>query len=367
MAKRRSPTSSPSASASLWPTRLTAQFSREFRFVACRGGQGLTRDEVQCVPLLVRVDSIYSLKWGFGMKSMTALMVFGATSIVLAAAPSRAEPDAAVSLSATIFADFEASPTLDRTRPDLFGGSNVIFATGNVEENAADGFFHEIYQGVGESGTSLFDAAYSGDASIVSGMYSVDVFGQDQNNASASWWTIGGIASSYEWIEFAGPTDPSGNYVVTLTTNLGSFSAQNTQPPGFTYIWKANAQTSLVADPLEQGYASLQIGAFAFLKEDCPTMTQPPCFGTSRLTSATGDVTVPGSNPVLRLSHSVSLSGRSIDASVSRASMRISLPPGVRFSRYQQVPEPSALQLGFVALAAIGFRARMVRRDDLRA
>ena len=94
-------------------------------------------------------------------------------------------------------------------------------------------------------------------------------------------------------------------------------------------------------------------------------MTQPPCFGTSPLTSATGDVTVPGSNPVLRLSHSVSLNGRSLDASVSGASMGISLPPGVTFSRYQQVPEPSALQLGFVALAVIGVRARRVGRDDL--
>ena len=173
-------------------------------------------------------------------------------------------------------------------------------------------------------------------------------------------------ASSYEWIEFAGPTDPSGNYVVTLTTNLGSFSAENTQPPGFTFIWKANAGTSLVAEPLEQGYASLQIGAFAFLKEECPTMAQPPCFGTSRLTSATGDVSVPGSNPVLRLSHSVSLSGRSIDASVSGASLDISLPPGVTFSRYQQVPEPSALQLGLVALGVSGVCARMARRDELR-
>jgi hypothetical protein len=46
--------------------------------------------------------------------------------------------------------------------------------------------------------------------------------------------------------------------------------------------------------------------------------------------------------------------------------MEISLPPGVTFSRYQQVPEPSALQLSFVALAVIGIRGRMARRDDLR-
>jgi hypothetical protein len=297
------------------------------------------------------------------MKSTSALMVSGVFSIVLAAATAHAEPDAAVRLSATIFADFEASPTLVPTRPDLFGGSNVIFATGDLEENTVSDSFHEIYQGVGESGTSLFDADYGGSASIVSGMYSVDLFAQDQNNATASFWTMGGSASSYEWIEFAGPTDPSGNYVVTLTTNLGSFSAQNTQPPGFTFIWKANAGTTLIADPLEQGYAPLQIGAFAFLKEDCPTLAQPPCFGTSRLTTATGDVTVPGSNPVLRLSHAVSLSGRSIDADVSGASMEVSLPPGVTFSRHQQVPEPSVFHSGLVALAVLGIRARSRRRS----
>ena len=276
-----------------------------------------------------------------------ALLSFLPLALVLVAtAPAvAAEPSHGVLISAGVSADFEASPTLYPLRPDLHGGSNSLVNTGWVENLAVGEFFHEIYEGMGESGTSRFEVEFSGLARLASeGGLSIDLLGFDQNNASASWWTTTSGAGYYQWLEFSGPTNIDGNYVITFTTNLGFFSAENKQPPGFTYIWRAGATTSLVAEPLDTNFPRRTLSTAANVKEACPSLSLPPCQFESRVTSATGSVTVPGSNPVLRVAHSLGVGGRSMEASAS-GSLSMDLPPGVFYTAYQPIPEPS-LMLG---------------------
>jgi len=80
----------------------------------------------------------------------------------------------------------EASPTLDLSNPDLFGGGNSLVSTGLLEESASGESFREIYEGVGESGTSLFEPDYHGLASLDDDSLRVEILAVDHNNASAS-------------------------------------------------------------------------------------------------------------------------------------------------------------------------------------
>ncbi len=281
---------------------------------------------------------------------------------------SRAEPSYGVSVSASLFADFEASPTLNPGHPEVSGGNNVLMSADWLEQSTLSESFHEIYEGRGESGTSHFEVECDGYAGLTNGgQLNVDVQGYDQNNATASGWSVTGSAAYYQWLELSGPTDASGNYVITFTTNLGSFTAQNKQPPGFTYIWRANAGTFLVAEPLDTNFAALNLGTGVQLKEDCPTLAGPACWQIPRTTSSTGEVTVPGSNPVLVLSHSLSVTLRSAQANTGGASLSMQLPAGVLVTSYQPVPEPSlplsqcGALLGLLALKRIRSKFRMAR------
>ncbi len=288
------------------------------------------------------------------------------SSLALLASPALAQDDpeasSSVALTATIFATFSASPTLNPTDPDLFGGTNSVVETGLVDELGVSESFREIYEGTGESGTSLFEFEFDGYASLAEGgTWEVDLLAVDQNNASATRWTVSGVAYSYRWLELSGPTDASGNYVVGFTTSLGAFTAANTQPPGFTSIWRANGETVLTAEPLDSAFRVLNLSAFATLTEGCASLAAPPCFGHARLLSASGQVTVPGTNPRLRIAHSVSASGRSVEIHTAGASLEMDLPDGVVATAYQPVPEPSASLAIGTALVTLG-AARASRR-----
>jgi len=80
----------------------------------------------------------------------------------------------------------EASPTLDLSNPDLFGAGNRLVSTGLLEESASGESFRGIYGGIGESGTSLFEADYHGFASLDDDSLRVEILAVDHNNASAS-------------------------------------------------------------------------------------------------------------------------------------------------------------------------------------
>jgi len=265
-----------------------------------------------------------------------------------------ADPSYGVSLSASLWADFEASPTLHLSRPDISGGTNVLLTTGDLEQTNVGDYFHEIYVGSGESGTSSFEVEFDGFANLNgTGDLDIDLLAVDHNNATASYWTAIGSASYFEWLEFSGPTDPDGNYVISFTTRLGTFLGGNTQPEGYTNIWRATANATLLADPLEDGFPTLALAAFATLTKGCESLGSPPCFGHSRLLIAEGEVTVPGSNPVLLFSHTLYVTARSADVRMSGTSLSIDLPTGVTATAYQPLPEPAIALLQFTALAAL--------------
>jgi hypothetical protein len=270
-----------------------------------------------------------------------------------------ADPSYGVAVSSNLTVDFEASPTIDTNLPDLIGGgSNPQVLTGWLEQASVQESFHEIYQGVGESGTSLFEIDYYGFASFNSGGLSVDISGHDKNNASAAYWTASGSAGYYEWMEFSGPTDASGNYVISFTAHLGPVSASNMQPAGFTYLWRVNVGTHTLAEPLAPGFSTLDLYTAGYLKELCPTLSGPTCDFIPRYTSATGEVTVPGSNPVLLLTHSLSVRVRSAEADASGASLSMHMPAGVAVTAYQPIPEPSRALLQSGTLLSLLVLAR---------
>ena len=286
--------------------------------------------------------------------ALLLLLALGLPRIALA------EPDSAVFVSASVYATFSASPTLHLSRPDIGdGGNNSLFATGSLEQVSVFESFREIYQGVGESGTSLFEVDMDGSAHLGSKNLGLDILVFDQNNASASHWSVTGRAGHYQWLRLSGPTDASGNYVISFTTQLGSVSAENRQPLGFTAIWKANISTQLYAEPHHLDFPVLSLSAFVEFKEACPTLADPPCQFIPRLLVNSGEVTVPGSDPVLRVSHQLTVLGKSTRAQVPAASMDMTLPPGVSFTIFQPVPEPAGTALGLAALLTLaGLRRR---------
>lgn len=265
-----------------------------------------------------------------------------------------AEPDSAVSVSATAYATFGAVPTLNPSRPDIHDGtSNLLVDTGDREQSSVSETFHEIYQGVGESGTSLFEVDFRGSSNLSTKTLDVDMLAFDQKNASASHWTATGVAGHHQWLRFSGPTDPSGNYVISFTTRLGSVTGENRQPGGLTAIWKANLSTQLYAEPDELGFRVLSLATRVEFKQDCPSLADPPCWSIARYFEASGDVTVPGWNPVLRVSHHLWVRATSARANAPAASMEMNLPAGVGFTIFQPVPEPGGGVLGLSALLVL--------------
>jgi hypothetical protein len=215
--------------------------------------------------------------------------------------------------------------------------------------------FHEIYEGVsGELRSSRFEVDFHASATPGRhGSLGVDVSGWDQSDADATYWTVSGIASYFEWFEFSGPPDPSGNYVISFEAHLGTFFADNIQLGGLPYLWKGNASTRLDAVPLDTNFSELHLGTSAQLKQDCPSMAQPACWQIPRTTFASGQVSVPEANPVLRVSHYASVLVRTAEADLSSARFSMLLPAGVSATQYQPVPEPDATLLTLAACAAL--------------
>ncbi len=284
--------------------------------------------------------------------------------------------DYSTRVSARTTVDFPMMPTEDGSR-DTLVGSNFVFLDegGPVPFTGVD--FHEIFNGRGPlvgSPTSDWEIDIEASASLASGSLRVEALARDLLNAEAVNFPLFVGALYTETLEFSGPTNPDGNYEITFTTRLDPFTAQDEQLTVFpTERWRAQAFTDLEVVPADTSFSDLDLRTIGGeLFETCPTFDNPsdpfcaPPFYVTGFEES-GTVVIPGSNPVLTLTHLLftEVTTASIDAS-NTATLEIGLAPGVEFVSSSgvfltQVPEPSAALLAIVGALVLAAERRRRR------
>jgi len=266
--------------------------------------------------------------------------------------------------------DFPMAPSLDTRREPLVG----IRARPFREETTAPVAhfdFHEIYRGrldVGGITTpySEWELDVQSSASLLSGQLRLDALARDLlDNEAVNFPFDVGVGYS-ETLTFSGTPNQNGEYEILFRTMLDPFTAENERLEAIpTQRWEASASTILRLTPDDSNYDTQIVNTVGGnLFAQCPTFNNPsdpfcaPPFWVTGF-EAEGIVTLPASNPVLHLDHTLlaEVTSASIDASNTAGIEVEILTPGVSYISASQaflVPEPGTFTLVATGLLGLG-------------